>query len=236
MLYNVFTNTYLSGYRIIVAGYMPPLLIVTSAVLSDFVLHLITRQELSYGTKDFCWIRMDTKFCLWFIVPASFLVLVNLFILGYVMTVISNNAKNRSLFNLAKGIMCLVFLLGSSFTIGFIYLFFQSFYIALFFNLLNSLQGVGILIFQITLNPTLTNRINRKLEIFLNGSSRERNIVRRTAGGACISRGSILKSSQRSGSFNIYRISSVTGQHAASSMHIRCTPPSPGPLTSVYKS
>merc|ERR1719334_2668176 len=100
MLYNVFTNTYLSGYRIIVAGYMPPLLIVTSAVLSDFVLHLITRQELSYGSKDFCWIRMDTKFCLWFVVPASFLVLANLCILSYVMSVISKHVRTmRKLFN-----------------------------------------------------------------------------------------------------------------------------------------
>ena len=56
-----------------------------------------------------------------------------------------------------KGVVLLIFPLGSTWTFGLLYLAFNNIYLAYAFTILNSLQGVGIFVFQCLLNVNMRN-------------------------------------------------------------------------------
>merc|ERR1711936_1162276 len=64
-----------------------------------------------------------------------------------------------------KGVGVLVCLLGSTWIFGLLLLAFNNLFIAYAFTILNSLQGVGIFVFQCLLNPQ-TKQVLRRLVCF----------------------------------------------------------------------
>ena len=117
----------------------------------------------SYGTTDFCWLRVDNHFILTFIVPAAIVICANLgFLLYAIYTMIFHkfNASTRDvqlLVSYVKGVTLLIFLLGSTWIFGLLYLAINNVYLAYTFTILNSLQGVGIFVFQCLLNNNMRN-------------------------------------------------------------------------------
>jgi len=115
----------------------------------------------SYGTPDFCWLRVDNHFILFFIVPAAMVICANLgFLLYAIYTMVFHkfNASTRDvklLMSYVKGVTLLIFLLGSTWIFGLLYLAFNNVYLAYTFTILNSLQGVGIFVFQCLLNNNM---------------------------------------------------------------------------------
>ena len=154
-------------------GYLLPLVIVAGSVTVDLAMvpasheswdmctsgHLIS----SYGTTDFCWLRVDNHFILTFIVPAAIVICANLgFLLYAIYTMIFHkfNASTRDvqlLVSYVKGVTLLIFLLGSTWIFGLLYLAINNVYLAYTFTILNSLQGVGIFVFQCLLNNNMRN-------------------------------------------------------------------------------
>ena len=70
------------------------------------------------------------------------------------------NASTRDvklLVSYVKGVTLLIFLLGSTWIFGLLYLAINNVYLAYTFTILNSLQGVGIFIFQCLLNSNMRN-------------------------------------------------------------------------------
>ena len=152
-------------------GYLLPLVIVMGSVTVDLVM-LSTSEEAwdmcstghfasSYGTPDFCWLRVDNHFILFFIVPAAMVICANLgFLLYAIYTMVFHkfNASTRDvklLMSYVKGVTLLIFLLGSTWIFGLLYLAFNNVYLAYTFTILNSLQGVGIFVFQCLLNNNM---------------------------------------------------------------------------------
>ena len=175
MLVKVFDVS--SGSRLIknfCIGYLLPLIILVVSMTVDLVVvptsleswdmcstsgHLAS----SYGTKDFCWLRVDNHFILTFIVPAAIVICANLgFLLYAIYTMIFHkfNASTRDvklLVSYVKGVTLLIFLLGSTWIFGLLYLAINNVYLAYTFTILNSLQGVGIFVFQCLLNNNMRN-------------------------------------------------------------------------------
>ena len=63
----------------------------------------------------------------------------------------------KLLVSYVKGVILLIFLLGSTWIFGLLYLVFNNIYLAYAFTILNSLQGVGIFVFQCLLNVNMRN-------------------------------------------------------------------------------
>ena len=121
----------------------------------------------SYEWSDFCWLRVDNHFILTFIIPAAIVVCINLGFLIYAFyTMIFHNFNASTmdvklLFSSVKGVVLLVFLLGSTWIFGLLYLAFNNIYLAYTFTILNSLQGVGIFVFQCLLNINMRNYLRK---------------------------------------------------------------------------
>jgi len=154
-------------------GYLLPLIIVVVSMAVDLAVvpasfeswDMCTSGHLasSYGTPDFCWLRVDNHFILTFIVPAAIVICANLgFLLYAIYTMIFHkfNASTRDvklLVSYVKGVTLLIFLLGSTWIFGLLYLAINNVYLAYTFTILNSLQGVGIFVFQCLLNNNMRN-------------------------------------------------------------------------------
>ena len=152
-------------------GYLAPLAIVAGSFAMDLLLLEVAEEardmchdphtSSSYGTRDYCWLRVDNQFILTFIVPAVVVICTNLgFLLFAIYTMVSHKfaASKRDaslLVSYVKGVTLLIFLLGSTWVFGLLNLVFNNIYLAYTFTLLNSLQGVGIFVFQCLLNTSL---------------------------------------------------------------------------------
>ena len=68
-----------------------------------------------------------------------------------------NTVDIKLLVSYVKGVILLIFLLGSTWIFGLLYLVFNNIYLAYAFIILNSLQGVGIFVFQCLLNVNMRN-------------------------------------------------------------------------------
>jgi len=153
----------------------------------------------SYGTKDYCWLRVDNHFILSFILPAALVILANFgFLIFAIQTMLrhknkNSNGGNRSLVvTYMKGVGVLLCLLGSTWISGLLYLVFNNIYLAYVFTILNSLQGVGIFVFQGLLNPTIRSATRRNLINTLNmlkSTDDLRGKYSRTHGGQELSQG-----------------------------------------------
>ena len=154
-------------------GYILPLVIVVGSMAVDLTMVSASHERWdmcssghlasSYGTSDFCWLRVDNHFILTFIVPAAIVICANLgFLIYAIYTMIFHkfNASTRDvklLVSYVKGVTLLIFLLGSTWIFGLLYLAINNVYLAYTFTILNSLQGVGIFIFQCLLNSNMRN-------------------------------------------------------------------------------
>ena len=75
---------------------------------------------------------------------------------------LASDQKNKTvLISYMKGVGVLVCLLGSTWVLGLLLLVFNSLFLAYAFTLLNSLQGVGIFVFQCLLNPATRGAVRR---------------------------------------------------------------------------
>ena len=191
MLYKVFdTASKSTRSNNFLLGYLLPLLIVLSSFLID-VLHLHTSspgQEeegdqsmcslpsawTSYGTQDYCWLRLDNHFVLSFIVPAVIVIASNIgFLLFALHSMLvhkfkpANQSSHDMVVSYMKGVGVLMALLGSTWVFGLLFLAFNSLFLAYSFTILNSLQGVGIFVFQCVLNPAIRSVARRRLAPFL---------------------------------------------------------------------
>ena len=167
-------------------GYFVPFFIVVSSILIDqFCMdRRISADESvcyeytvvsSYGTKDFCWLRVDNRFVLSFIVPAVVVIFSNFGFLTFAIYTMffhkikTTNANNQNIIlSYMKGVGVLMCLLGSTWIFGLLYLVINSLVLAYIFTVLNCLQGVGIFIFQCLLNPSVHSESKRRISSFLN--------------------------------------------------------------------
>ena len=165
--------------KYLVFGYALPLLIVLGSFVTDFLIlssmspedDVLTRdmchrpdphKTSSYGTSSYCWLRLDNHFVLAFILPAVIVICCNLgFLLFATHKMIFHRFKASKkdisfVISYIKGVTLLIFLLGSTWVVGLLYLAINSISLAYVFTIFNSLQGVGIFIFQCLLNPSIS--------------------------------------------------------------------------------
>ena len=128
----------------------------------------------SYGTEDFCWLRVDNHFVLSFIIPAVLVIFSNIgFLIFAIFSMffhkikMSNDSRQNIVLSYMKGVGVLMCLLGSTWIFGLLYLIINSLVIAYIFTILNCLQGVGIFIFQCLLNPSIHSQLKRKVSSVL---------------------------------------------------------------------
>ena len=124
----------------------------------------------SYGTKDYCWLKVDNHFVLSFIIPAVIVIFSNIGFLSFAIHSMlvhkfqSSSQSNHDLIvSYMKGVGVLMCLLGSTWIFGLLFLVINSLFLAYAFTILNSLQGVGIFVFQCLLNPQIHAIIKRRL-------------------------------------------------------------------------
>jgi len=124
----------------------------------------------SYGTKDYCWLRVDNHFILSFIVPAVVVIASNIgFLLFAIHSMLlhkfkpANQTSHDLVVSYMKGVGVLMALLGSTWIFGLLFLAFNNLFLAYSFTILNSLQGVGIFVFQCLLNPAIRSVARRRL-------------------------------------------------------------------------
>ena len=172
LLVKVFESKRTGRKRHYVIGYGVPLIIVLAALLVDFTTIFQENDEedmcfdplemSSYGTKTYCWLNAENNFILSFIIPAVIVILSNVAMLIFAVHSMAvhkfgaNKTKTQNqeiLVSYMKGVLVLMCLLGSTWIFGLLLLAFNSVIIAYTFTTLNSLQGVGIFVFQYLLNP-----------------------------------------------------------------------------------
>ena len=170
LLVKVFQSRRTGRKRHYIIGYGAPLLIVLLALVIDTV--KIYRdndsQDMcfdpvalsSYGTETNCWLNVDNNFILSFIIPAVIVICSNVAMLLFAVLSLTlhklgsdKTANQDILVSYMKGVLVLMCLLGSTWVFGLLLLAFNNLIIAYTFTTLNSLQGVGIFVFQYLLNP-----------------------------------------------------------------------------------
>ncbi|KAK5639482.1 hypothetical protein RI129_011974 [Pyrocoelia pectoralis] len=117
-----------------------------------------------YGTSRYCWLRADNYFIYSFVGPVIVVIILNLVFLSMAIVMMCRHSntsvsmKNKEHSRLAsvrswlRGAIILVFLLGLTWTFGFLYLDRESVAMAYIFSALNSLQGFFIFIFHYVQN------------------------------------------------------------------------------------
>ena len=185
LLVKVFESSGSSSVKNYIFGYIVPLIIVACSIISDFIL-VETSSSLeydicqehsarsSYGTENFCWLRVDNHFVLCFIIPAVIVIFCNIGFLTFAIysmffhkIKMSNESRQNIVISYMKGVGVLMCLLGSTWIFGLLYIVINSLVIAYIFTILNCLQGVGIFIFQCLLNPSIHSQLNRKISSVL---------------------------------------------------------------------
>ena len=114
LLVKVFESSYSSLVKNYIFGYFAPLIIVICSIISDFILvesNSSMEYEMckehsarsSYGTEDFCWLRVDNHFVLSFIIPAVLVIFSNIgFLIFAIFSMffhkikMSNDSRERS--------------------------------------------------------------------------------------------------------------------------------------------
>ncbi|RZB40519.1 latrophilin Cirl [Asbolus verrucosus] len=117
-----------------------------------------------YGTEQHCWLKTNNYFIYSFVGPVIIVLILNLIFLAMAVVMMCRHAsasvsiKNKEHSRLAstrawlKGAIVLVFLLGLTWTFGFLYLNQESVAMAYLFAFLNSLQGFFIFVFHCVQN------------------------------------------------------------------------------------
>jgi len=129
-------------------------------------------ESSSYGTPDYCWLKVDNHFVLSFIIPAVIVIFSNIGFLSFAIHSMlihkSSTSNNHSLIvSYMKGVGVLMCLLGSTWIFGLLFLAINSLFLAYAFTILNSLQGVGIFVFQCLLNPQIHSVLRRRIYSFV---------------------------------------------------------------------
>ena len=183
LLVKVFESSKSSRIKHFILGYGAPLVIVIFSLSVDLVkiykyndtsdMCFDPLELSSYGTSNYCWLAVDNNFILSFIVPAVVVIISNIAMLIFAvhsMTVHKmkkDKAPNQDiLLSYMKGVGVLMCLLGSTWIFGILLLAFNDLIIAYAFTILNSLQGVGIFVFQCLLNPQTRRILSRNLQRF----------------------------------------------------------------------
>ena len=183
LLVRVFESSKTSRVKHFLVGYGAPLLIVIFSLSVDLIkiyqdndssdMCFDPLELSSYGTSNYCWLAVDNNFILSFIIPAVTVIISNIGMLIFAvhsMTVHKmkkDKAPNQDmLMAYMKGVGVLMCLLGSTWIFGILLLAFNDLIIAYAFTILNSLQGVGIFVFQCLLNPQTRKILSRNLQRF----------------------------------------------------------------------
>ena len=174
LLVKVFPASKNSQAMHFIIGYLVPTMIVLISLVIDYI-RVYTENDTtdmcfdpvslsSYGTKNYCWLAVHNNFVLSFIIPAVFVIVSNIamLLLAVHAMMVKKMKSDSDLIVYMKGVGVLVCLLGSTWIFGLLLLAFNNLFIAYAFTILNSLQGVGIFVFQCLLNPQ-TKQILRRL-------------------------------------------------------------------------
>ncbi|XP_022246580.1 latrophilin Cirl-like [Limulus polyphemus] len=118
-----------------VAAYgIPAVIVMISAIIDPF----------SYGTKDYCWLKVDNYFVFSFVGPVAAILLLEVRVW-------------------IRGALVLVFLLGLTWAFGLLYLSKESVVMAYIFTILNSLQGLFIFVFHCVRNEKVQKEYKKIL-------------------------------------------------------------------------
>jgi len=188
MLVKVFESSKSLKTRYFFLGYIIPFLIVllsfsidyfniqskASKGSDEFDMCYNPAESSSYGTPDYCWLKVDNHFVLSFIIPAVIVIFSNIGFLSFAihsMLVHKSSTTSQNNHNLIvsymKGVGVLMCLLGSTWIFGLLFLAINSLFLAYSFTILNSLQGVGIFVFQCLLNPQIHSVLKRRIYSFV---------------------------------------------------------------------
>ncbi|KAJ8040504.1 Adhesion G protein-coupled receptor L2 [Holothuria leucospilota] len=161
MLVRVFhTNDKILPYYLV--GYGLPAIIVGVAAGAN---------SSGYGTEYYCWLSTDDGFIWSFAGPVLFIIFVNMVFLTRALRVAysksssiqKDSQKNPNIKSWIKGGLTLMFLLGTTWAIGFAFIGAQTVVMAYLFTILNSLQGLFIFFFHCIGNERVQREICRSL-------------------------------------------------------------------------
>ncbi|XP_076305400.1 latrophilin Cirl-like isoform X2 [Tachypleus tridentatus] len=185
-----------------VAAYgIPAVIVMISAIIDPF----------SYGTKYYCWLKVDNYFVFSFVGPVAAILLANMVFLTiaiFIMCRHSNltatmkakeQAKLTSIRVWIRGALVLVFLLGLTWAFGLLYLSKESVIMAYIFTILNSLQGLFIFVFHCVRNE----KVQKEYKKFLHRTQWLPECVRRT------------KHSERRSSFYVHSNGTMSGPNTS---------------------
>ena len=127
-------------------GYGLPFGIILASILSDLFVEAGT-----YGTEEHCWLKANTVYVLYFIVPLCLILTVNLSLLVMALVKVAQIKPRPYLFGQARGWFCLVLLLGGTWALGILAKIFPNPGLTIAFVILNGLQGLMIFVFHVLL-------------------------------------------------------------------------------------
>ncbi|XP_022238293.1 latrophilin Cirl-like isoform X1 [Limulus polyphemus] len=157
---------------------IPALIVMISAIIDPF----------SYGTKDYCWLKVDNYFVFSFVGPVAAILLANMVFLTIAICIMCRHSNltatmkakeqtkltsvsdedecsHRQVLIMVwiRGALVLVFLLGLTWAFGLLYLSKESVVMAYIFTILNSLQGLFIFLFHCVKNDKVQKEYKKIL-------------------------------------------------------------------------
>ncbi|MFH4973304.1 hypothetical protein AB6A40_000013 [Gnathostoma spinigerum] len=123
--------------------------------------------KTSYGTVQYCWMKADSAFVLFFIGPVAVVLFLNCVFLFMTLIIVCRHSNVgyapckqdkdtiNSVRNWLKGAVALAILLGLTWTLGLLWIDEQSILLAYAFTVLNSLQGLFIFLFHVVFNDRM---------------------------------------------------------------------------------
>ncbi|CAH1263352.1 ADGRL2 [Branchiostoma lanceolatum] len=204
MLVKIFN---LKGSRMLyyyLIGYGTPGVVVATSVTVNYLMELD-----GYGTEKYCWLAVKNYFIFSFVGPMLFVILVNIGFLIMTLKIIhtkrstrkSKETRGKKIRHWVRVSLSLIFVLGVTWALGVLYIVKETVFFAYVFAIINSLQGLFILIFHCLLNEKVQDEMRRSIK---------RSVKR--------------ESLQSTGSMTTFR--RTLGSFSSTSLHAWKTPPS----------
>ncbi|CAH1263333.1 ADGRL2 [Branchiostoma lanceolatum] len=148
-------------------GYGTPGVVVAISVTVNYLMELD-----GYGTEKYCWLAVKNYFIFSFVGPMLFVILVNIGFLIMTLKIIhtkrstrkSNETRSKKIRHWVRVSLSLIFVLGVTWALGVLYIVRETIFFAYVFAIINSLQGLFILIFHCLLNEKVQDEMRRSMK------------------------------------------------------------------------
>ncbi|XP_066280372.1 adhesion G protein-coupled receptor L3-like [Branchiostoma lanceolatum] len=148
-------------------GYGTPGVVVATSVTVNYLMELD-----GYGTEKYCWLAVKNYFIFSFVGPMLFVILVNIGFLIMTLKIIhtkrstrkSKETRGKKIRHWVRVSLSLIFVLGVTWALGVLYIVKETVFFAYVFAIINSLQGLFILIFHCLLNEKVQDEMRRSIK------------------------------------------------------------------------